>query len=92
MRNKTVDTTIGYDDGRDDLHAPLGSVVVAAKLGGAQRAQTSAQTRQGMVASLTRQAEALREIIPLLVADGGTSCSTGRGEDCRGTGIRWRRA
>lgn len=69
--NRTVETEILYDGGTQERHAPLGSLVVAANRGGAQRAQTSAQTRQGMIASLTRQANILREIMPLLLSGDG---------------------
>ncbi|MDG4822013.1 hypothetical protein O7635_09115 [Asanoa sp. WMMD1127] len=66
VRNKTVDANIRFCEGDVDVHAPLGEVVKAAGLGGAQRAPTSAQTRAGMAASLTKQATALRDVAPLL--------------------------
>lgn len=79
VRNRTVETEIVHDDGTRDQHRPLGALVVAARRGGVQRAQTSAQTRQGMVTSLTRQADALREIMPFLLSDGGYEL-LGRGQ------------
>jgi hypothetical protein len=71
IRNRTVETAVLHDDGTQQRQGALGSLVLAAKRGGEQRAQTSAQTRRGMIASLTRQADALREIMPLLMSAAG---------------------
>ena len=71
VRNKTVECTVRYCDGDEDVHASLGPLVVAAGLSGAQRAATSAQTRKGMAASLSRQAEVLRTLVPVLLSPSG---------------------
>jgi hypothetical protein len=70
-RNRTVDTNVRFHDGVDDLHAPLTQLVVEAGVGRAQLAYGAAQTRRGMIASLDRQAGALRAVLPLLLGKGG---------------------
>lgn len=74
IRKRTVETAIFHDDGTQERHCPLGSLVVAAKRGGEQRAQTSAQTRRGMVASLTARPTSCGRSCPSCCQRADTSC------------------
>lgn len=72
VRNKTVDTYVNYDAGHSVLRAPVWYLVRKAKLTGAGQPKNGALTRAGVQKSLAAQARALRLLLPLLLADGGT--------------------
>ena len=66
-RNNTVDTNIFFDDGnRPRLHVPLYRLLVNTGRP-AQSAADSAQTATGMIRSLTRQAQTLERVLPVLL-------------------------
>jgi hypothetical protein len=70
--NRTVDTYVWHTSDGVERRAPLHVILTRMGLP-AQRAATSAQTRKGMVRSLTRQAEALTAVLPVLLGPGGSN-------------------
>lgn len=69
--DKRVDTFMRFNDGQDELTAPLGSLVVKAGLGGLQAVGGNARTRHSMEKSVGMQADALKRVLPVLRGERG---------------------
>lgn len=70
-RNRTVDTVLRFDDGDVAGTVPLSLLVEEVTGRGFHFSPGSAQTRQGMTASLRRQAKTLRGLMPFVQSPEG---------------------